>query len=65
MNFRVRWQDIVKRIGDTAIKDDCSIRKISESQYSICIGSQTLKSNTAEGVEMLLEEYGIEDEKWQ
>lgn len=69
LQFRVRWQDVVKKSGDAATNDVCSIRQVSESQYRVetfdHAGSNSLAANTAEGVDLLLEEYYVKDEGWK
>ena len=69
LNFRVRWHDLVKRPKDAAINDACSIRQITHDRYHIFTGSHVngnyLIADTAEGVDLMLEEFYVKDEGWR
>lgn len=64
MRFRVRWYDIVKRPGDSATNEACTIRQIDEQKWEIQ-SSNIVTARTVEGVELLLEEYCVRDEGWR
>jgi hypothetical protein len=69
LNFKTRWHDIVKRPNDAAINDACSIRQVEHSRYHIATGAHVngnyLTVDTAEGVDLMLEEFYVKDEGWK
>ena len=63
--FRVRWQDIVKKPGDIASNGSATIHQIHTTTYHVTVNNHLLTPRTIEGVDLVLEEYRIVDEKWQ
>lgn len=69
MNLKTRWHDIVKRPNDAAINEACSIVQVDHSRYHIFTNSHLhnnyLTADTAEGVDLMLEEFYVKDEGWR
>lgn len=65
MKFRIRWQDIVKKLGDMANNGTATIEQVNETTYRVEIKDTTLTPRTSEGVDLTLEEFEITNDRWQ
>jgi hypothetical protein len=69
LNLKTRWHDLVRKPKDAATNDVCSIRQVEHSRYHLTTGIYTgnnyLTADTAEGVDLMLEEFHIRDEEWK